>query len=493
MASKLVVTCVRGGREGARFEFDQDVVTVGRRQDNDLAMDADTDRKASGRHAELRRSGNQWAVVDLGSTNGTFIRGKPVQGQANLFDGANVEFGSDGPVCHFRIVVDEALVAAEPEPQGSTGRTGIYRAMMAETAANQSRPLKAMIAVLSVLLVLGAIGAGVYIYLQKQETDDLRRRAEKAQVGAEELESKLDAARGGLADSSGKLAELRMKILEAQGESRTKLEKQAEALEKVKTKYEAQLGSQEKQLAALTRTGQASLEIAKKNERALFMLIAKTPEGLVGYCTAFAVTRDGILGTNAHCVRNLGDMSDQGVKTVARMNRHPERTYEVVKWKSHKDYNNKAFSADVALVKLQLGDEKLPVAVELAGTEELTHLAPGLPIYTMGFPGKVMNEKRPAADFRAAVISRLTDYDNEPRSGDANKVVWHSALTSKGTSGSPIFNANGRVVAVNNGGLSARRVYIKDAKTGAMSEDVAYDATGLNFGIRVDVFEELLK
>ena len=379
--------------------------------------------------------------------------------------------------------------------------------MMQETVKRSSSKLKLMLLGLSLVLLAAAIGGVLYIRAQRAETRLLKEQAADAKTTSArladrtaELETQLEtqaealtSARTRLATTSGKLSSLRLQISKSEGAARATLERQAAELEQAKEKYESQLQRQEKQLAELKRTGHAAEDIAQKYEKSLFMLIAKTPDRLVGFCTAFAVNTDGLLATNAHCVRNIATMSDQGITTLARMNRDASRTYRVTHWRSHSGYNNTAFSQDVAVVKLDLKGQKLPVAVGLAPDSLVHNLSPGRAVYTMGFPGRVMNESRPAADFRAAVISRLTTYENAPGDADTARVVWHSALTSKGTSGSPIFNADGLVVAVNNGGLSARRVYTKDAVTGALKSDFAYDATGLNFGIRVDTLREVMQ
>ena len=51
-------------------------LTVGRDEANDLVI---ADLLASRRHAELRREGDQWLLVDLGSANGTFVNGRRVK------------------------------------------------------------------------------------------------------------------------------------------------------------------------------------------------------------------------------------------------------------------------------------------------------------------------------------------------------------------------------------------------------------------------------
>src|SRR5687768_10671759 len=50
---------------------------IGRSTDVDVTIH---DARLSRQHAELRWSGESWSVRDLGSHNGTFVDGKPVEG-----------------------------------------------------------------------------------------------------------------------------------------------------------------------------------------------------------------------------------------------------------------------------------------------------------------------------------------------------------------------------------------------------------------------------
>lgn len=65
------------------FELGLDRITLGRAPDNVLVLD---DKAASRHHAEVRRSGAGWMLVDLGSSNGTWVDGKKV-GSIELSDG----------------------------------------------------------------------------------------------------------------------------------------------------------------------------------------------------------------------------------------------------------------------------------------------------------------------------------------------------------------------------------------------------------------------
>jgi hypothetical protein len=64
--------------------------TIGRREDNTLMID---DGFVSGAHAEIVFDQGTWWLVDLGSTNGTFTGGKPVNARTRLSNGDIVQFG----------------------------------------------------------------------------------------------------------------------------------------------------------------------------------------------------------------------------------------------------------------------------------------------------------------------------------------------------------------------------------------------------------------
>lgn len=65
-------------------------VTIGRMSSNDVVL---SDPNVSRRHAELRREGDRWMLVDLGSTNGTLVNGKLTR-EHGLSDGDRLTFGS---------------------------------------------------------------------------------------------------------------------------------------------------------------------------------------------------------------------------------------------------------------------------------------------------------------------------------------------------------------------------------------------------------------
>jgi hypothetical protein len=78
-----------GMAAGSTYELQTPVTLLGRGTDCDLRL---VDPGVSRHHAELRVEEDQVVLVDLGSTNGTFVNGQPVR-RVVLTDGTNVTLG----------------------------------------------------------------------------------------------------------------------------------------------------------------------------------------------------------------------------------------------------------------------------------------------------------------------------------------------------------------------------------------------------------------
>ncbi|HST18271.1 MAG TPA: DUF3662 and FHA domain-containing protein [Gaiellaceae bacterium] len=76
--------------DGGRREVTKERAVLGRSKDADIQVD---DPNVSRRHAELRREGSAYWLVDLDSTNGIEVRGKRVK-RLKLEDGSRFTIGS---------------------------------------------------------------------------------------------------------------------------------------------------------------------------------------------------------------------------------------------------------------------------------------------------------------------------------------------------------------------------------------------------------------
>lgn len=65
--------------------------TLGRASGNAVIID---DSYTSSSHAEIAREGSGWLVRDLGSTNGTYVNGRQVHGQAKIQPGDEIAIGN---------------------------------------------------------------------------------------------------------------------------------------------------------------------------------------------------------------------------------------------------------------------------------------------------------------------------------------------------------------------------------------------------------------
>src|SRR5881409_3198882 len=90
-AGSLASFLVKSGTlRGQRLQVRTPVANVGRADYNDLVL---ADGSVSTSHAKLQRREGVWVLVDLDSTNGTFVDGERVHGESPLAPGAAVRFG----------------------------------------------------------------------------------------------------------------------------------------------------------------------------------------------------------------------------------------------------------------------------------------------------------------------------------------------------------------------------------------------------------------
>jgi pSer/pThr/pTyr-binding forkhead associated (FHA) protein len=115
---RVVIDHLAGSRRGQRQELAAEGrIRFGRHPDCEVAFDPVRDIDASSRHAELRPVDSGWVLVDIGSSNGTYVDGRRVT-EAKVIEGVplHVEFGHDGPQLRLFMGDPDAL-AHMPIPQ----------------------------------------------------------------------------------------------------------------------------------------------------------------------------------------------------------------------------------------------------------------------------------------------------------------------------------------------------------------------------------------
>lgn len=79
----------RGPNVGATYLLDTDVTRAGRHPENEVFLD---DVTVSRKHAEFIREGDEFAIVDVGSLNGTYLNGDRID-RGTLKRGDEVQIG----------------------------------------------------------------------------------------------------------------------------------------------------------------------------------------------------------------------------------------------------------------------------------------------------------------------------------------------------------------------------------------------------------------
>jgi Inner membrane component of T3SS, cytoplasmic domain len=97
-AQHAELTIESGPDAGHSHRASDHAVRLGRSPDNDVIL---RDPATSGHHARLEKRGDQFWVVDLGSTNGTFVNGEAIQ-EKQLNHGDRMTIGQNS--VHFALI-----------------------------------------------------------------------------------------------------------------------------------------------------------------------------------------------------------------------------------------------------------------------------------------------------------------------------------------------------------------------------------------------------
>jgi hypothetical protein len=453
-----------GHRVGAERTFTTNIVRIGRAPDNDIILDANHDREASGYHAELRREGNAWIVVDLGSRNGTFVGAERVD-RRPLASGDEIALGAKGP----RLRIEVAPGTAAPTPQMPQVASASPPMAPAAGARVGQRTLAAMVSA-----AVNAASARVRPGRTTEINAMVERKVSEATASqrhtAYVLGAVLLVALSGLAGliywttrSQDDIQRLREELAQLPPEDPRRKE------------IETRLGTLHPANASFGRN------LYDRSRKGIFMLAI----GSEGICTAFAV-RPSVLATNARCIYEARTHGGS-VKAIENEGRG-EVKFDVIDMRPHPSYrqgDTNVITPDVGVVTIR---GRAAMVLEIAAQQELAASGAGDDVYVIGFPDRLMDVTNPAATFLAAHIGRVTGAAGRPVSYKDNWLVQHDASSTRGTTGSPIFDGQGKVIAINSG------EYLEEGEqkiAGRNTEVVK--ASPYKFGMRIDLIEPLLR
>jgi len=79
-----------GPLKGTKFDLHSALTNIGRGDHNDISI---RDESISDSHAKLQKRGDGWWIVDQGSTNGTYVGGRRVNGEQRIEGAPDIRFG----------------------------------------------------------------------------------------------------------------------------------------------------------------------------------------------------------------------------------------------------------------------------------------------------------------------------------------------------------------------------------------------------------------
>jgi S1-C subfamily serine protease len=160
---RATFTYLIGPKKGERADFDDNVIPIGRAPDNFLSF-GESERRVSSHHAQVSRRGEQYVLLDLGSTNGTMVNGRRVVATEIHHDDL-IEFGAGGPLVRFGIEGDADLETTVHSESASGGQQSVFSRTSSAEIIARFRPRKqqsnaVLIIALVVAMSIGAV-AGI--------------------------------------------------------------------------------------------------------------------------------------------------------------------------------------------------------------------------------------------------------------------------------------------------------------------------------------------
>jgi len=482
---------------GKRFEARGTRIRLGRGRECEVQPVDTSDTTVSRVHAELTVGPSGGLVIrDAQSRNGTYLNGERIAKPMPIRLGDKIMLGNGGPV----LLVEGMGTApqkAVPRPQAGGGRglgqktvigmigdalakarrpSAFLRGIADEVGNDARRKIRWLTGLVVILvLLLGGGVYGVYWLLSRQvehTKQALRTAEDSSRAEAERLRRELAAARAAaapaaevetlrvqLAAAESRTSQLQAALDRAQqalgqqlavGETRREeaqrdlqrmrdqladAERRApsqgliDSLRRSVTAAEAQAASLDAKMRAIRGTDFAGM--AQQNQGAVGLItVALGGDRYDG--TGFVISPDGFMLTNWHVVADSAHAAPDTV-WVTMADQATGHYADVIATSRERD---------VALIKIRSYQGSHLTAIDWAGTKARQ----GEPAALIGYPaGSGFARDRTSivrTSMTAGILSRVTA-----------DLIQFDGMTTGGSSGSPVFNADGEVISVHRAGL----------------------------------------
>jgi pSer/pThr/pTyr-binding forkhead associated (FHA) protein/S1-C subfamily serine protease len=481
-------------KTGKRYSASGAVIRIGRGSDCEVRPLGAEDELISRHHAEITLAADGAALIrDVRSVNGTFLNGKYLEGAEPLQEGDQIALGEEGPV----LFVEELTLSSAG---GLT--TLLVRRVAREVSQGTSARVRQLI--WSILAVIITAVAGLYILAERRErqtTAALEEQARALEEHRQQLEayrhalaaqqattdsvlfvasaeyerlrtellaateqaapaSVIDSLRGALVAADARTQALEASLARSQDALRRQLaagdsaRRLADA-EVSRLRGELERATQERVSQGLVDSLRQAIRTAEEQAsdigaqlRAVsgvnLAALAQANQHAVGLVTVFqglrlfdgsgfVITSSGHFVTNRHVVNPDGKAPDSVFVTMAD-ERFMERAEVIVVAPPGQP--------DLAVIRIRSYSGPRIEGVDWSGTKAQQ----GEPAALIGFPaglGAALDQTRTVrTSMSAGIFSQVT-----------TESVRFDGFTVEGSSGSPVFNANGEVVAVHRGSL----------------------------------------
>ncbi len=485
-------------REGTRYEVTGNEIRIGRGRECEVRPVAPTQTTVSRVHAKIfLRPDGVVAVQDAGSRHGTLVNGVSLHGEHHVQVGDRLKLGTGGPELRVAALDNPFEATAEkmvpPVPArrsfGGRGRTAFFSEKLAESSKRSAR--RARLIVWSFVGLLAVSVGGVYWLGERRVAETAARLAAQqeqvrqaqqaatdsvwraAQMEYARLEQQLTQARASAApvtvveslrvaleEAGQRTADLEAALQRAQVElaqqisAGDSLQRRAHTeLSRLRTELRRARESQVSNamvdsLRSAVRAAEDRASALSSQVRAIrgvnLAAVAQGNQAAVGLVTAyfgtevfdgsgFALTASGYFVTNRHVVTEQAKRADSLFVTMADQ-RFMVRTDLVAVAPPD--------GPDLALLKIRSYTGPVIARIDWAGTQARQ----GEPAALIGFPAGL-----------TAALDRTSTVRTSMSAGVFSKVtpelIQFDGFTVSGSSGSPIFNADGDVVAIHRAGL----------------------------------------